>query len=365
MVSIDVTLETTAQVAGTQNDLTLSGPLQIVATAQGKPSCHVNPDIDKNGTSFAFQPSGCTPGVDCTGMRALVLALDNVTPIPTNSVLYTCDIEIATDTSGTFPLACSNSGAGDPDGNKLGTDCTDGMITVAAAADATIVVGSVTGAAGDFESLDVTLQTAVQVVSTENDITFPAGQAAIAAGSDGKPICAVNSAINKTATFEFQPTGCSVGSTCTGIVATVSDTGTNSPITGGSRLYTCQVSILESAANGTYPLTCSNPSAHDPEGGSLVAACVDGSVVVGVQPTPTDTPTNTPTPTGQTGGTPSATPTPPPTSTSTSGVPPTPTRRLHFADSDSCQIVGAAESRPALILLLPVALLLAVRRRRR
>src|SRR5262249_44609478 len=206
-VSIDVTLETTAQVAGTQNDITLNGPIRIPPNAQGKPSCHVNPDIDKNGTSFAFQPSGCTPGTDCTGVRALVLALDNVTPIPNNSVLYSCDIEIATDTSGTIPLPCSNPGAGDPDGNKLGTDCTNGTITVATGEGAVITIGTVTGAAGDFQSLDVTLNTGVDVGSTQNAINFPP-QAAITAGSDGNPICAVNSAIDKTGTFVFQPAGC-------------------------------------------------------------------------------------------------------------------------------------------------------------
>jgi MYXO-CTERM domain-containing protein len=68
------------------------------------------------------------------------------------------------------------------------------------------------------------------------------------------------------------------------------------------------------------------------------------------------------------GGTPTATATanvtPPPTSTSV--VPPTATRRpIHFADSDSCDIVSASQSRPTWALLLPVAALLVVRRRRR
>jgi hypothetical protein len=57
----------------------------------------VNDAIEKGGTSFAFQPSGCTAGTDCTGVRALVLALDNVDPIPTGSVLYTCQVAIAGD----------------------------------------------------------------------------------------------------------------------------------------------------------------------------------------------------------------------------------------------------------------------------
>src|SRR5690242_14744902 len=65
-VDVAVTLDTQdASVAGTQNDITPDAGTSIAARTQGTrmvPDCTVNPDIDKTGTSFAFQPSGCTPG---------------------------------------------------------------------------------------------------------------------------------------------------------------------------------------------------------------------------------------------------------------------------------------------------------------
>jgi hypothetical protein len=212
----------------------------------------------------------------------------------------------------------------------------------------------------------------VQVAGTQNDITFPA-QANVIADNHGHPTCSVNPDINKGATsFAFQPPGCTPGTDCTAVRALVLALDNVMPIPDGSVLYTCEVAIAADAANGTYPLTCSNAGASDPNGGALVTACTNGSVVVGVQPTPTGspsatpsvTPTASPTPsaTGGTGGTPTATATP--ARTNTPVVSPTSTRRVHFADSDSCDIVAAPQSRPAWVLLVPGALLLLVRRRR-
>ena len=105
-VAVTVTLNTEgSSVAGTQNDITFGAGsgIAVAAKANGKPNCAVNDAIDKGGTSFAFQPSGCTAGTDCTGIRSLVLALDNVTPIPDGSVLYTCQVAIASDATGRRP----------------------------------------------------------------------------------------------------------------------------------------------------------------------------------------------------------------------------------------------------------------------
>jgi hypothetical protein len=77
-------------VAGTQNDINFPREAQIAATDNDTPDCAVNPDIGKEATGFVFLPHGCTPGVDCTGVRALVLSTSNVDPIPDGSVLYTC-----------------------------------------------------------------------------------------------------------------------------------------------------------------------------------------------------------------------------------------------------------------------------------
>jgi hypothetical protein len=370
-VTVDVTLETTAQVAGTQNDITFDSHARIAADEGGKPRCRVNPEIDKDGTSFAFMPNGCTPGTDCTGVRALVLSLDNLIAIPNNSVLYTCDVEIAADATGTYPLTCSDPGAGDTDAKRIGANCTDGTITVAVPIDATIVIGQATGAAGDSVPVTATLQTAIEVAGTQNDITFTA-EASVAARANGKPVCSVNPEIDKGGTsFAFQPSGCSPGSTCTAVRALVLALDNVAPIPNGATLYTCTIAISASAANGTYPLTCTNAGASDPDGGALVTSCVNGSVVVGVQPTPTvsptATPSGTPTPTA-TGGvdTPTVTPTPSLTATHTPLPTPTRTRGPHKdTDDDGCAIVAPSRGGTAWMLLAPAALLLALRRRRR
>src|SRR5262249_9726390 len=79
-------LQTSLEVAGTQNDITLGPEIQIATGNGGQPLCTANPDIEKNGTSFLQTCDGS--GV--CHLRAFVLALDNVNPIPTGSTLYTC-----------------------------------------------------------------------------------------------------------------------------------------------------------------------------------------------------------------------------------------------------------------------------------
>ncbi len=42
-----------------------------------RPSCSPNPTIAKGATAFSFRPLGCDPGRTCTGMHAVVVAIDN------------------------------------------------------------------------------------------------------------------------------------------------------------------------------------------------------------------------------------------------------------------------------------------------
>jgi len=128
-------------VAGIQNDITFSPETPIAARPNGRPDCAVNPAINKNGSAFVFRPSGCTVGVSCTGTRALVLALDNVDPIPNGAQLYTCNVEIAPAAPfGTYPLVGSNPGASDPNGQAIPSSIVDGSITVGAVATPTPLV---------------------------------------------------------------------------------------------------------------------------------------------------------------------------------------------------------------------------------
>jgi ELWxxDGT repeat protein len=67
---------------------------RVSANERGRPQCAVNAAIDKPATTFSFVPADCDPAADCTGVRALVLSLDNVDPIADESMLFTCRFEI-------------------------------------------------------------------------------------------------------------------------------------------------------------------------------------------------------------------------------------------------------------------------------
>jgi hypothetical protein len=356
-VSVDVTLQTMgSEVAGTQNDLVYppGGEIGVVADNDGNPTCAVNPAINKNGTAFSFQPPGCNDDDTCTGVRALVLSLSNVNPIPDGSKLYDCLFSVGTSPAGSYEVDTVNNGASDPDGNALETTGVTGIIEVAGVPVATIEVGSTTAPPSSEGSFDVSLITGVEVAGTQNDIGFMAG-AAIQADQDGNPMCAVNPAINKNGTaFSFQPPGCDVGTSCTGIRSLVLSLSNVNPIPDGSKLYDCAVAT--GAATGTFPLACSNEGASDPAGGALDTDCTDGEVVVQQMESPTDTPivvvTDTPTPTPTEGG---ATP----TRTRTSGVIP-----VNECD-DGCAITAPADANAGWLLVLPAAMLLWLRRRAR
>jgi endoglycosylceramidase len=126
---VAVSLANGGDVAGTQNDIGFDPLAPIAAKANGKPDCAVNEAINKGATSFAFQPPNCNPGSNCTGVRAIVLAVDNVDAIAVGAILYTCRVSISEDAStGDYPLRCSNALASDPDGNALAATCSDGFV---------------------------------------------------------------------------------------------------------------------------------------------------------------------------------------------------------------------------------------------
>ncbi|HSQ01509.1 MAG TPA: ELWxxDGT repeat protein, partial [Candidatus Dormibacteraeota bacterium] len=120
-----------APIAGIQADLTFGRDVPVAATPDGRPVCVVNRDIDKPSTAFAFQPTGCRPGRDCTAVRALVLALDNVDPIPDGSLLYTCQVAIDRRAArGNHRLRLVNLAASDPEGRPIAASGVDGSVTV-------------------------------------------------------------------------------------------------------------------------------------------------------------------------------------------------------------------------------------------
>lgn len=120
-----------ATVAGVQNDIVFDSRLPIDQTATGRPSCVVNPAINKSQTAFAFLPAGCRPGVDCNTVRALVFATDNVAAIPSGALLYTCAVSVPPDApSGTYSLRCTAAAASDPNGQTVAAQCLGGAITI-------------------------------------------------------------------------------------------------------------------------------------------------------------------------------------------------------------------------------------------
>jgi hypothetical protein len=113
-----------ARYAATKNDVGVDPSTPLI-------SCERNPDLNKPATTFSFQPSGCEPGVNCIGVRALVLSFGNLDRIPNGSVLYTCLVHVTDDApEETFPLTCSLPDGSDRDGNTIPTDCTNGSIRV-------------------------------------------------------------------------------------------------------------------------------------------------------------------------------------------------------------------------------------------
>jgi hypothetical protein len=133
-VEVDVVLASVgnSEVAGTQNDLFFDSatPIRASETEPGIPDCKVNLAIDKPATTFTFLPAGCSPGGTCTGVRALVLALDNTDPIANGSRLYSCMIAIAANASGTFPLTCAMSIASPSEGMDVDAQCSEGAVVV-------------------------------------------------------------------------------------------------------------------------------------------------------------------------------------------------------------------------------------------
>ena len=112
-----------ATVAATQNDLTYDPTvLTVVRKSNGRPDCSLDSDLDKNGTSFVFRPNGCNPAgpTFCTSIRAIVVATDNTDPIPDDSILYTCHVDIA-NLAPAGPATLTNSGVvlSDPLGAKV------------------------------------------------------------------------------------------------------------------------------------------------------------------------------------------------------------------------------------------------------
>lgn len=137
-VEVSLTVADGEEIVGTENVLTFAASVQAVTSGTVSAAsdvqlrdCARNEAIGKDGTAFSFQPSGCTEGSDCESLKALVLSLGNTDPIPTGSVLYTCQAAISSNAQpGTVTLGCSEPGASDSNGNPLNVECNNGSVTI-------------------------------------------------------------------------------------------------------------------------------------------------------------------------------------------------------------------------------------------
>jgi hypothetical protein len=125
ITAISSTLSTMGNpVVALQQDISFSPLTPIVG-------CAVNPAINKPATAFGFQPPGCSPGVDCTAIRAIVISFTDLNPIPDGSPLFGCSVDVAPSApAGTYPLTSSNTLAADASGNELPLDGIDGAVIV-------------------------------------------------------------------------------------------------------------------------------------------------------------------------------------------------------------------------------------------
>jgi hypothetical protein len=137
MAAFRVFLHTLGQtVVAVQNDIDFGKAVPIAATDTGTPACRVNAKINKPDSTFAFRPGGCTPGVDCTGIRAVVFAAGNADPIADGSELYACIVRAQAPAviGASYPLMCVNASANAINAESVPAVCSDGTALAAISA---------------------------------------------------------------------------------------------------------------------------------------------------------------------------------------------------------------------------------------
>ena len=122
-VQIGVTLsliDPNAAIAGVQAYFGFDPAAPVAAKPNQQPDCTANEAISLDVRTFAFTPAGCTPGDDCAGVHALILATDSSAPFADGTQLFTCAVAIGAETpAGTYPL---------PAGEMLGSDADGGPV---------------------------------------------------------------------------------------------------------------------------------------------------------------------------------------------------------------------------------------------
>lgn len=149
-----------------------------------------------------------------------------------------------------------------------------------------VQIGDAEGAPGDdvVVAVVLTADAGESVAAVENEIDFDPMHTPVASGTNGRPVCAVNAAINKEATlFGFGPFGCDpTQGECNAVHAVVVSIVNVLAIPSGSQLYTCRVHIAADAPIGAYPLLNTNLLYSPPDGRDLPAIGVNGLITAQV-----------------------------------------------------------------------------------
>lgn len=137
------------------------------------PDCTASEELSaaSKNVVFAYLPAGCTPGDDCTTVRAVVLALDDVEEIPDGISLYGCRIVAGPD-DGAFPLRCPGVQAASVPGGggALAASCVDGRVEVG---ETEIAIGRASGPPGTAVDVSIVLRPGPAMVGALNiDVVF-------------------------------------------------------------------------------------------------------------------------------------------------------------------------------------------------
>jgi hypothetical protein len=93
-------------VSGVEVDFTVDEHLHVLRTADGRPDCTVNRDLDKGASGFSFRPGRCRNGyVGCEFIHAIVVSADNREAIPPGAELFRCQVAVPAATpDGAYPV---------------------------------------------------------------------------------------------------------------------------------------------------------------------------------------------------------------------------------------------------------------------
>lgn len=277
--SVDIRLTSNVPIASVEHHLMLPPQARLLAAGEDGAACSVGAGIDSDCVNFLPLPPGCTPGTDCTGMRAVIVGACLGQAIPSGTVLYSCEVEVdLAAEEGQYPLQSITGGASNPSGGPVDLSGSDGVLIVDEAAFVKVFAGNAAARPGETASMLASFSTNIDVETVGHRLLFDP-EARIAADAGGRPRC-TSLASGTESRLDFIPDGCAAGVDCTGIESVVSASGAQ-PLPASLLLYRCELEVAADAAPGSYALRIENLTASGPDSPNLPGADpLDGVVDV-------------------------------------------------------------------------------------